>query len=135
MGTHVVSGHAKVLIVHVGEVAEFGRVASIVMRRTSETEFERGIRRFGYLLMEVTFLLVLVIFAINVYLHRPVLDSFFFSMALAVGLTPQLLPAIISVNLSHGAKRMARTEGHCKTAGSIENLGAWTFSVPIRPGR
>jgi Mg2+-importing ATPase len=57
--------------------------------------------------MEVTLLLVITIFAINVYLARPVLDSFLFSLALAVGLTPQLLPAIISVNLSHGARRMA----------------------------
>lgn len=94
------------------------------MLRPPETEFERGVRRFGYLLLEVTLLLVFMIFAINVFLHRPVLDSFLFSMALAVGLTPQLLPAIISVNLSHGAKRMAEQKVLVKRLSSIENFGS-----------
>ena len=85
--------------------------------------FERGIRRFGYLLLEVTLLLVLAIFAINVVLHRPVLESFLFSVAIAVGLTPQLLPAIISVNLAHGARRMARERVIVRRLASIENLG------------
>ena len=86
--------------------------------------FERGIRRFGYLLLEVTLLLVLAIFAINVALHRPVLDSFLFSVAIAVGLTPQLLPAIISVNLAHGARRMAQQRVIVRRLASIENLGS-----------
>ncbi|NGZ03587.1 MAG: magnesium-translocating P-type ATPase [Nitrospira sp. WS238] len=124
MGTHVVSGHAKAIVVHVGKETEFGRIAAHVMLRPPETEFERGVRRFGYLLLEVTLLLVFAIFAINVYLHRPVLDSFLFSMALAVGLTPQLLPAIISVNLSHGAKRMAQQKVIVKRLASIENFGS-----------
>ncbi len=72
--------------------------------RPPETEFEHGVRHFGYLLMEVTLVLVVVTFAINVYFARPVLESLLFSLALAVGLTPQLLPAIISINLAHGAK-------------------------------
>jgi Mg2+-importing ATPase len=124
MGTHVVSGHATALMVHVGRETEFGRLAHDVMLRAPETEFERGIRRFGYLLLEVTLLLVFVIFAINVYLHRPVLDSLLFSMALAVGLTPQLLPAIISVNLAHGAKRMAERKVIAKRLAAIENFGS-----------
>jgi P-type Mg2+ transporter len=110
--------------VHVGKETEFGRIARHVMLRPPETEFERGVRRFGYLLLEVTLLLAFAIFAINVYLHRPVLDSFLFSMALAVGLTPQLLPAIISVNLSHGAKRMAQQKVIVKRLASIENFGS-----------
>ena len=72
--------------------------------------------------MEVTLLLVIAIFAINVYLHRPVLESFLFSLALAVGLTPQLLPAIISVNLAHGARRMAQSEGHRQAPGLDREL-------------
>ncbi len=122
MGTHVVSGHAKAVILHIGKETEFGRLAHHVMLKPPETEFERGVRRFGYLLMEVTLLLVFAIFAINVFLHRPVLDAFLSSMALAVGLTPQLLPAIISVNLSHGAKRMAQQKVIVKRLASIENL-------------
>jgi Mg2+-importing ATPase len=74
--------------------------------------------------MEVTLVLVVAIFAINVYLARPVLDAFLFSLALAVGLTPQLLPAIISVNLAHGAKRMAQAKVIVKRLASIENFGS-----------
>jgi len=134
MGTHVVSGHAKAVIVQIGKDTEFGRIAGHVMLRPPETEFERGVRRFGYLLLEVTLLLVFAIFTINVYLQRPVLDSFLFSMALAVGLTPQLLPAIISVNLSHGAKRMAQQKVIVKRLHSIENFGAMNVLCADKTG-
>jgi Mg2+-importing ATPase len=96
MGTHVVSGSATAMVVHTGKDTEFGQVSERLRLRAPETEFEHGVRRFGYLLMEVTLLMVIAIFGFNVYLDRPVLDSFLFAMALAVGLTPQLLPAIIS---------------------------------------
>ena len=104
MGTHVVSGSANALVINTGKLTEFGKVSERLRLRPQETDFEHGIRRFGYFLMEVTLALVVAIFAINVYLERPVLDSLLFSLALAVGLTPQLLPAIISINLAHGAK-------------------------------
>ena len=134
MGTHVVSGHATAVIVHVGRETEFGGIAGHVMLRTPETEFERGVRRFGYLLLEVTLLLVLAIFAINVFLQRSALDSFLFSMALAVGLTPQLLPAIISVNLAHGAKRMAEHKVIVKRLSSIENFGSMNVLCSDKTG-
>ncbi len=134
LGTHVVSGHAKAVIVHIGKETEFGRIARHVMLRPPETEFERGVRRFGYLLLEVTLLLVFAIFAINVYLNRPVLDSFLFAMALAVGLTPQLLPAIISVNLSHGAKRMAQQKVIVKRLAAIENFGSMNVLCSDKTG-
>ena len=108
MGTHIVSGTAKALVTLTGINTEFGKVSERLKLKEPETEFEHGIRRFGYFLGEVTLILVVIIFAINVYLQRPVLDSFLFSLALAVGLTPQLLPAIISINLAHGAKNMAK---------------------------
>jgi Mg2+-importing ATPase len=123
LGTSVVSGMARLLVIHTGRDTEFGRISGSLRLRPPETGFERGIRRFGYLLMEVTLLLVLAIFAINVALHRPVLESFLFSVAIAVGLTPQLLPAIISVNLAHGARRMARERVIVRRLASIENLG------------
>jgi len=110
MGTHVVSGSAKALVIRTGKDTEFGKVSERLKLKPQETAFEHGIRQFGYFLMEVTLVLVVAIFAINVYLARPVLDSFLFSLALAVGLTPQLLPAIISINLAHGAKRMAQAK-------------------------
>lgn len=124
MGTHVVSGSARTLIVATGKTTEFGRVSERLQMSPPETEFEHGVRRFGYLLMEVTLILVIAIFAVNVYFRRPVLDSFLFALALAVGLTPQLLPAIIGINLSHGAKRMARKKVIVKRLASIENFGS-----------
>jgi len=124
MGTHVVSGSAKAVVVRTGKETEFGNVSERLILRPPETEFEHGVRRFGYLLMEITLVLVIAIFAINVFLSRPMLDSFLFALALAVGLTPQLLPAIISINLAHGAKRMALNKVIVKRLASIENFGS-----------
>ncbi len=124
MGTHVVSGSARAVIAATGQQTEFGQISRRLSVLPSETEFEHGVRRFGYLLMEVTLTLVIIIFFVNVLLARPVLDSFLFSLALAVGLTPQLLPAIISVNLAHGARRMAEDKVIVKRLASIENFGS-----------
>ena len=124
MGTHVVSGSGKAVVVHTAKDTEFGKISEQLRFRPPETEFEHGVRRFGYLLLEVTLILIISIFAINVYFHRPVLESFLFSLALAVGLTPQLLPAIISINLAHGAKRMADQKVIVKRLASIENFGS-----------
>lgn len=134
MGSHVVSGKGLGLVMHTGRDTEFGKISASLARKTPETDFERGIRQFGYLLMSITMLLVLVIFAINVFLHKPVLDSFMFSLALAVGLTPQLLPAIISVNLSRGAKRMAEQQVIVKKLSSIENFGSMTVLCSDKTG-
>jgi Mg2+-importing ATPase len=134
MSTHVVSGSAKALVVRTGKDTEFGKVSERVALRPPVTEFERGVRRFGYFLMEVTLLLVILIFAFNVYLARPVLDSFLFSLALAVGLTPQLLPAIISVNLAHGAKNMALKKVIVKRLASIENFGSMNVLCSDKTG-
>jgi P-type Mg2+ transporter len=124
MGTHAVSGTAHAVVVQTGKETEFGRLSARVHVEPPPTEFERGLRRFGYFLIEVTLLLVTMIFAFNVYLHKPVLDSFLFALALAVGLTPQLLPAIISVNLAKGAKDMAARKVIVKRLTAIENFGS-----------
>lgn len=134
MGSHVISGKAKALVIKTGGETEFGKISSDLQHKAPETDFERGIRRFGYMLMEITLLLVIIIFAINVYLHKPVLDSFLFSLALAVGLTPQLLPAIISVNLSTGARRMARKQVIVKRLSSIENFGSMNILCSDKTG-
>ncbi len=134
MGTHVVSGTATALVVRTGKDTEFGKVSARLVLRPAETEFERGIRQFGYFLMQVTLILVVAIFAINVYLARPVLDSFLFSLALAVGLTPQLLPAIISINLAYGAKRMAQAQVIVKRLASIENFGSMNVICSDKTG-
>ncbi len=124
LGTHAISGMAKAVVVKTGKKTEFGKISERLRLKPAETEFEHGIRRFGYLLMEVTLILVIAIFAVNVYFHKPVLSSLMFSLALAVGLTPQLLPAIISINLAHGAKNMAKQKVIVKHLPSIENFGS-----------
>ena len=134
MGTHVVSGTANALVIRTGKNTEFGKVSERLKLKAPETEFERGIRRFGYFLGEVTLVLVVLIFAINVYLQRPVLEAFLFSLALAVGLTPQLLPAIISINLAHGAKKMAEKKVIVKRLASIENFGSMNIICSDKTG-
>ncbi len=134
LGTHVVSGSGKAEIVATGKNTRFGRIAERLRLRQPETEFERGVRRFGYLLAEITLLLVLAIFGFNVFLHKPVLDSFLFALALAVGLTPQLLPAIIAINLSHGARRMAQQKVIVKRLAAIENFGSMNVLCSDKTG-
>ncbi|SIO61331.1 Mg2+-importing ATPase [Singulisphaera sp. GP187] len=133
-GTHVVSGTATVIAVHTGEQTEFGRISQRIDQTRPEAEFERGVRRFGYLLMEFTLVLVLIIFAINVVQGRPALDALLFSTALAVGLTPQLLPVIIGVNLAHGARAMARRKVIVKRLASIENFGSMNVLCSDKTG-
>ncbi|MBD2456407.1 magnesium-translocating P-type ATPase [Nostoc sp. FACHB-87] len=134
MGTNVISGTAKAVVVHTGKETEFGKVSERLKLRPSETEFERGLGKFGYFLMEVTLILVVLIFVANVYLHRPVLESFLFSLALAVGLTPQLLPAIVSVNLARGAKKMAKKQVIVKRLPAIENFGSMNVFCTDKTG-
>lgn len=134
MGTHVVSGAGLAVVTATGSETEFGAISHRLRLRPPETEFERGVRRFGYLLAEVTLLLALGIFAANMYFARSVLDSLLFSLALAVGLTPQLLPAVISVNLAHGARRMAARRVIIKRLASIENFGSMDILCSDKTG-
>ncbi len=134
MGTNVISGTGKAVVVHTGKETEFGKVSERLKLRPPETEFEAGLTKFGYFLMEVTLILVVLIFAANVYLKRPVLESFLFSLALAVGLTPQLLPAIVSLNLSRGAKQMAAKQVIVKRLAAIENFGSMNVFCTDKTG-
>ncbi len=134
MGGFIVSGTARALVVSVGQRTEIGKVSQRLTVRPPETEFERGVRRFGYLLMEITLLLVIGIFAVNTLLQKPVLESFLFSLAIAVGLTPQLLPAIIMVNLSYGAKHMAKNKVIVKRLSSIEDFGSMNILCSDKTG-
>jgi len=133
-GSHVVSGTGRGLVVATGKDTEFGKISERLKARQPETEFERGVRRFGHLLLHVTLVLVIVIFGVNVYLGRHVLDSFLFSLALAVGLTPQLLPAIITVNLAHGARQMARDKVIVKRLSAIEDFGSMNVLCSDKTG-
>ena len=124
LGTHVISGTATAVVVRTGRSTEFGQVSSRLEQRPPETGFERGLRNFGNLLIKVTLVLVIVVFAVNVYFKRPVVESLLFALALAVGMTPQLLPAITSVVLASGAKAMADAQVIVKQLLAIENFGS-----------
>jgi Mg2+-importing ATPase len=124
MGTSVRSGTARVLIAQTGKATVFGQIADKLNLRPSQTEFERGIQRFGSLLTQVMLVMVVVVLAINIFLHKPPIDSLLFALALAVGLAPELLPAIISITLAHGAQQMAKRGVIVRRLNSIENFGS-----------
>ena len=130
MGSHVISGNGKAIVVITGKETRFGRISEQLKSKSPETGFERGVEQLGYMLMEITLLLVMIIFGINI----PALDSILFSLALAVGLTPQLLPAIITINLSAGARDMARNKVIVKRLSSIDNLGSMNMLCADKTG-
>ena len=133
-GTSVVSGLGAAVVVSTGGATEFGRVAAGLVGRPPETEFERGTRRFGFLILQVVVFLVLFVFLVNALLRRDVLESFLFSVALAVGLTPELLPMIVSVTLSRGAVRMAEKKVIVKQLAAIENFGSMDILCSDKTG-
>jgi Mg2+-importing ATPase len=137
MGTSVVSGTATAAVVKTGGSTEYGKIAKRLVEIVPETEFERGIKSFGFLIMQVTFLLVLFVFLINA-LRAPdtagVLNAVLFSVALAVGLTPELLPMIITVNLSRGAIAMSKKGVIVKRLSSIENFGSMNVLCTDKTG-
>ncbi len=133
-GTSVVSGVGAALVMSTGADTEFGRVAAALTGRPPETEFERGTRRFGFLILQIVIFLVLFVFLINALFRRDPLESFLFSVALAVGLTPELLPMIVSVTLSSGAVRMARKKVIVKQLAAIENFGSMDILCSDKTG-
>ncbi len=124
MGSNVVSGSARLLIARTGPTTELGRLARSLAQEPPPTQFERGTRRFGWLLTRATMALVLFVLLVNLLDHRPWLESFLFAVALAVGLTPELLPMIVSVTLARGALRMARRHIIVKRLAAVQDLGA-----------
>ena len=124
MGTSVRSGTAQALIVSTGAATAYGQIAERLTLRPPETEFERGIRGFGLLLTQIMTALVLGVFAINVIMNKPAIDSLLFAIALAVGIAPELLPAIMTVNLARGAQNMAARGVIVRQLNAIENLGS-----------
>jgi P-type Mg2+ transporter len=125
MGTSVTNGAATAVIVKTGGSTQYGEIVKKSAERKPETEFERGLRRFGFLIMQVTFVLVVLVFLINAVTGKhSVLDSLLFSVALAVGLTPELLPMILSMNLSRGASAMSKKGVIVKRMSSIQNFGS-----------
>ncbi|MCW2811742.1 MAG: magnesium-translocating P-type ATPase, partial [Friedmanniella sp.] len=123
MGTVVHSGTASAVVVAVGPATEFGRIAAGLDTQQLDTAFQVGLRKFSMLLVYVAGALTASIFLINVALQRPLLDALLFSLAIAVGITPQLLPAVVSTSLAAGSRRMSRRQVLVKRLVCIEDLG------------
>ncbi|WP_421693655.1 magnesium-translocating P-type ATPase [Aestuariivirga sp.] len=134
LGASVRSGTAKVLVVRTGRRTEFGAIAARLRARSPETDFERGVRQFGYLLIRVMVVIVLFVLTVNLLLDRPIVESLLFAVALAVGLSPELLPAIISVTLSAGARAMSKRGVIVRRLGAIENLGSMNILCTDKTG-
>lgn len=124
MGTAVISGSARMLVVKTGAETAIGEIAESISRPADATSFEIGTRRFGMLIMRLTILMVMFVLLVNIFFHKPWLESFLFAVALAVGLTPELLPMVVSVTLARGAQRMARRHMIIKRLSAIQDLGS-----------
>ncbi|SFI37510.1 magnesium-translocating P-type ATPase [Nitrosomonas sp. Nm34] len=134
MGTPVVSGSAKILAVKTGASTAIGAIADSITRHPPPTSFEMSTHRFGLLILRLTILLVLFVLLVNALMHKPLLESFLFAVALAVGLTPELLPMVVSVTLARGAISMARKQVIVKRLASIQNLGSMDILCTDKTG-
>jgi P-type Mg2+ transporter len=124
MGSSVVSGTARALVIATGRATRLGAIAGALRKEPPPTAFTLGIRSFGMLIVRLTVLLVLFVLLINLLFHRPLIDSFLFALALAVGLTPELLPMVVSVTLARGAVRMSHEQVIVKRLSAIHDLGS-----------
>ena len=124
LGTNATTGTARCIVVETGPRTQFGAIARRLTLRPPETEFDRGLRHFGYLLARSMLVMVILVFAGNTLLGRPPMQTLLFSVALAVGLSPELLPAILSVSLARGARMMAGHGVLVRRLNAIENLGS-----------
>ncbi|HEY2251775.1 MAG TPA: HAD-IC family P-type ATPase, partial [Planctomycetaceae bacterium] len=135
LGTHVISGMGTAVVAATGRETEFGRISERLEHKQPETGFERGLRHFGQLLIKVVVIITVVVFAVKVGLQaKDAVDSLVVGLALAVGMTPQLLPAITSVVLAAGAKAMSRQQVIVKQLLAIENLGSMTVLCSDKTG-
>jgi len=134
MGTNVVTGRAKAIVEKTGLSTEFGRIAESLETAPPETDFEKNIKNFSYFILRLTFVMVSFVFIANALLGRDLLESFLFAVAIAVGLTPELLPIIMSVSLSRGSIEMSKKEVIVKNLSSIESFGSMDILCTDKTG-
>lgn len=133
-GTHVISGEAEFLAVLTGTKTEFGQIAQKIDIKDNENTFEKGIRDFGALILKIIALIIAIIFLINAGLKKDILDSFIFAIAVAVGVTPEMLPMIMSVNLAKGSIRMAKKGVLVKKLSAISDFGSMDILCTDKTG-
>lgn len=133
-GTSVISGTATIVICRTGGKTALGHLATSLAEKPPATAFAVGIRRFGMLIMRLTVLMVLFVLVVNISFHRPVLESLMFALALAVGLTPELLPMIVTVTLARSAMELAKRKVIVKRLSAIHDLGAMNVLCTDKTG-
>jgi P-type Mg2+ transporter len=134
MGTSVVTGFATAVVEKAGSQAEFGKIAERLAAEEPETDFEKGIKKFSYFVMRLTFVMVAFVFFANAFFGRGMLESFLFAIAIAVGVTPELLPVIMSVSLSHGSVKMSKLGVVVKNLSSVQNFGSMNVFCTDKTG-
>lgn len=133
-GTNVISGFGDFLVTNIGLNTEFGQIAQNIARPEEENAFEKGIKSFGYLIIRVIIFIVAIIFLINAVMHKGLLNSFLFALAVAVGVTPELLPMIMSINMAKGASKMAKGGVLVKRLNSIPTFGSMDILCTDKTG-
>jgi len=133
-GTNVISGYGQFLVTNIGADTEFGLIAQKMNQPETENAFEKGIKDFGFLIIKVIVFIVAIIFLINALMHKGILSSFLFALAVAVGVTPELLPMIMSVNMSKGANKMAKKGVLVKRLNSIPTFGSMDILCTDKTG-
>lgn len=133
-GSNVVSGTARAVVFQTGKGTEFGRIATTIAEKGEKSEFELGITQFGYFIMKIMLVLVLCIFFGNALINHDMLQSFIFAIAIAVGITPEMLPVVMSVTMARGAKRMAKVGVIVKRLSAIPNFGSMDILCTDKTG-
>lgn len=134
MGTSVVTGYAVAQVAQTGVQTEFGKIAERLEAPEVNTSFDTGLKDFSFFIVRLTLVMVVIVFLINAYYGRGILNSFLFAAAIAVGLTPELLPVIMSVSLSHGSLVMSRKKVIVKNLASVQNFGSMDILCTDKTG-
>lgn len=134
LGSSVESGTARAVVYQVGKATEYGHIAETLLKAEPKSEFEIGITQFGFFISKVILALVLVIFLGNALIHKDILQSFIFAIAIAVGITPELLPVVMSITMARGAKRMAKVGVIVKKLSAIPNFGSMNILCTDKTG-
>jgi P-type Mg2+ transporter len=124
LGTSIVSGSATAVVTATGKNTAFGDIVAHLAKRPPQTEFEHGIKKFSLLISRTVFFLVVFVFLVGIIFHKGTLDSALFAISLAVGLTPEFLPMIVTITLAQGASRMAKEKVIVKHLESMQNFGS-----------
>lgn len=134
MGTHIVSGRGIAKVTAIGFSTQFGKISSTLSRPRPQTEFEKGLNNFSFLLIRVTFIFAILLFLVNLFLGHPIISSLMFVLAIAIGFAPELLPMILTINLSKGSLRLSKKDVIVKFLPSIENFGSMDILCTDKTG-